>query len=49
VLYDAATKTVYQLSDQTKPAQFAGAKVTVTGTLNDATKTITVANIKAAS
>ena len=26
VLYDAATKTVYQLSDQTKPAQFAGAK-----------------------
>lgn len=49
VLYDAATKTVYQLDDQKKPMQFAGAKVAVTGTLDDATKTIHVAAIKAAS
>lgn len=47
VLYDAATKTVYQLDDQKKPEQFAGAKVVVTGTLDDATKTIHVAAIKA--
>lgn len=49
VLYDAANKTVYQLDDQKKPVQFAGAKVTVTGTLDDSTKTIHVAKIKAAS
>jgi hypothetical protein len=49
VLYDSATKTVYQLDDQRKPEQFAGAKVAVTGTLDDATKTIHVATIKAAS
>jgi hypothetical protein len=47
VLYDADSKTVYQLDDQKKPVQFAGAKVTVTGTLDDATKTIHVARIKA--
>ncbi len=33
-LFDPATKTAYQLDDQKKPAAFAGAKVTVTGTLN---------------
>jgi len=49
VLYDAATKTVYQLDDQKKPEQFAGAKVAVTGTLDDATKTIHIATIKATS
>jgi hypothetical protein len=49
VLYDSATKTIYQLDDQKKPEQFAGAKVAVTGTLNDASKTIHVASIKAAS
>jgi hypothetical protein len=49
VLYDAATKTVYQLDEQTKPVQFAGAKVVVTGTLDEATKTIHVASIKAGS
>ncbi len=37
---DAATKTAYQLDDPKKAAAFAGAKVTVTGTLNAATKTI---------
>jgi hypothetical protein len=46
VLFDAATKTVYQLDDQKKPEQFAGAKVAVTGTLDDSTKTIHVASMK---
>ena len=49
VLYDAAKKSVYQLDDQTKPEQFAGAKVKVTGTLDKATKTIHVTDIQAAS
>ncbi len=49
VLFNATKKTVYQLDDQTKPAEFAGAKVTVTGTLDKATKTIHVTAIKAAS
>lgn len=49
VLYNATTKTVYQLDDQKKPEQFAGAKVKVTGTLDAATKTIHVTGIKAAS
>jgi hypothetical protein len=48
-LFDASTKTAYQLDDQKKPAAFAGAKVTVTGTLNASTKTIHVASIKAGS
>ena len=49
VLYDDATKTVYQLDDQKKPAAFAGDKVEVTGMVDKATKTIHVADIKAAS
>jgi Protein of unknown function (DUF5818) len=49
VLFNAQTKTVYQLDDQTKSRDFAGDKVTVTGTLDNATKTIHVADIKAAS
>ena len=49
VLYDPASKTTYQLDDQKKPAQFAGAKVKVTGKLDNATKTIHVTNIQAAS
>ncbi len=49
VLFDAASKTVYELDDQTKPEQFAGQKVKVTGTLDKATKTIHVTDIKAAS
>jgi len=48
-LFDPATKTAYQLDDQKKSATFAGAKVSVTGTLNAATKTIKVASIKAGS
>ena len=49
VLYDAATKTTYQLDDQDKPHTFAGAKVQVTGTLDGATKTIHVTAINKAS
>jgi hypothetical protein len=49
VLYDSATKTVYQLDDQKKPEQFAGQKVTITGNLDAASKTIHVANMKAGS
>jgi hypothetical protein len=49
VLYDASTKTVYQLDDQKKPMQFAGEKVTVTGTVDKANKTIHVAKIAKAS
>jgi hypothetical protein len=48
ILYDAATKTGYKLSDQKKPEQFAAKKVTVTGTLDEKTKTITVESIAAA-
>jgi Protein of unknown function (DUF5818) len=49
VLFNSKTKTVYQLDDQTKPADFAGANVKVTGTLDKATKTIHVTTIEAAS
>src|ERR1700751_5430909 len=48
VLFNA-DKTFYLLSDQKKPAQSAGQKVEFTGTLNKATKTIHVTDIKAAS
>jgi len=41
-------KTVYGLSDQQTPEQFAGAKVTVTGTFDAKTKTIQVKSINAA-
>jgi hypothetical protein len=44
ILIDASGK-IYQLSDQKKPEQFAGAKVKVTGTLNG--DTIAVASIAA--
>ena len=42
-------KTFYELDNQKKPASFAGQKVEVTGTLDKASKTIHVADIKAAS
>jgi uncharacterized protein DUF5818 len=48
VLYNPATKTTYELDDQKKPEQFAAQKVTVTGSLDAATKTIHVENIEAA-
>jgi hypothetical protein len=49
VLYDADSKTVYQLDDQKRPERFAGAKVAVTGTLDEGTKTIHVTGMKGAS
>jgi hypothetical protein len=49
VLFDAASKTTYELDDQSKPESFAGQKVKVSGTLDKATKTIHVTDIKAAS
>jgi hypothetical protein len=49
VLYDSAKKAVYELDDQQKPEALAGQKVRVTGTLDAATKTIHVTDIKAAS
>lgn len=48
VLFNAITKITYQLDDQNKLAQFAGASVTVTGTLDDSKNTIHVATIKLA-
>jgi Protein of unknown function (DUF5818) len=48
VLYNAATKTAYQLDDQTRPEQFAGEKVDITGTLDSSTGTIHVESIQAA-
>jgi hypothetical protein len=45
-LYDG--KEIYVLSDQKTPAKFAAKKVTVTGTLDAAKKTINVASIEAA-
>ena len=47
VLFDAATKTMYELDDQQKPAQFAQQKVKVTGTYDKATQKIHVTNIQA--
>jgi hypothetical protein len=41
-------RNVYGLSDQKKPAPFAGRKVTVSGTLDAKTKTIQVESIAAA-
>lgn len=46
LLYDG--KVSYQLSDQKAPAAFAGKKVTVTGTFEQKTKTISVQSIVAA-
>lgn len=43
VLFNAADKSVYELDDQTKPANFAGANVKVKGTLDG--KTIHVKSI----
>lgn len=45
LLFDG--KTAFQLSDQKTPAAFAGKKVSVTGTLDEKTHTITVKTIAA--
>lgn len=49
VLYNAKTKTSYQLDNQTKPVPFAGEKVKVTGTFDQATQSIHIAKIIPAS
>jgi hypothetical protein len=46
VLFNAAEKAVYQLDDQKRPEQFAGEKVTVTGTYDKDTDTIHVSDIQ---
>jgi hypothetical protein len=46
VLVDPSTGKIYQLSDQKKPEQYAGQKVTVSGTLKG--ETIDVTSIEAA-
>lgn len=48
VLYNSATKTTYQLDDQTKPEAFAGENVRVIGSLDSSTDTIHVVRILAA-
>jgi hypothetical protein len=45
VLFDAATKTIYELDDQQKPARFAEQKVKITGTYDKAKQTIHVTDI----
>lgn len=45
VLYDSSTKTAYELDDQKKAGQFAGDRVTVTGTVDKTNDTIHVAKI----
>jgi hypothetical protein len=45
VLYDAATKTTYQIDDQGLVQPYVGEKVEITGSLNAATKTIKPTNI----
>ena len=47
VLFNPADKSAYELDDQTKPANFAGEKVKVKGTLDG--KTIHVQKIAKAS
>src|SRR5258708_36738088 len=47
VLLDPATKTIYELDDQKKPAPFAEQNVKVTGTYDKATQTIQVSGITA--
>ena len=46
VLYDEANKKVYQLDDQKKPAEYAGDKVKVSGTLDKTSDTIHVSSIE---
>jgi hypothetical protein len=48
VLYDPATKKVYKLNDQERPAELAGKRVKVKGALNKETQTIFVSSIEPA-
>src|SRR5215813_8528160 len=47
VLFDPATKAIYQVDDQGKAAAYAGQKVTVKGTLDAGGKTIHVETVGA--
>ena len=47
-LYNMDTQKEYQLDDQKKAEQFAGEKVTVSGTYDDSNETIHVTKIEAA-
>jgi len=49
MLYNPATKTAYELDDQSKAEEFAGQDVKVEGTLDRSTKTIHVDKIEGAS
>lgn len=49
VLYQAGTKTVYQLDDQKKPEAFAGQSVKISGTLDAKSKTIHIQSISKGS
>jgi hypothetical protein len=46
VLYDPATKKVYKLNDQERPAELAGKRVKIKGALNKETQTIFVSSIE---
>ena len=46
VLYVPATKKIYKLSDQERPAELAAKKVKIKGALNKATQTIYVSSIE---
>lgn len=46
VLYDPATKKIYKLSDQERPAELAAKKVKIRGALDKATQTIYVSSIE---
>jgi hypothetical protein len=48
VLYDPATKKVYKLSDQERPADFADQKVKIKGTLDKGSQMIYVNSIEPA-
>jgi hypothetical protein len=48
VLYDPATKKVYKLSDQERPAELAAQRVKIKGALDKSTQTIYVSSIEPA-
>ena len=48
VLYNAAAKMIYQLDDQQEASFFAARKVKITGTYDEATRTIHVTDITSA-
>jgi hypothetical protein len=46
VLYDPATKKIYKLNDQERPAELAGKRAKIKGALNKETQTIFVSSIE---